>query len=336
MAALAKKKRAQPAAAISAADAKRAQNSSYIPLKIRFKAWWEGVDAATLMRRMNKAQQKKVSADIKIDKPIDDTEANKTEFEVLTSIRERVWGKDLIVPGGPDYVSEFLADAKLSPGKVILDLSAGLGGSGRALAVALDVLVEGYEMDEAVAKVGAARASHLALEAQAPVSHYFPHNIVLRVGRYDCVYAHEAFFRILDKQNMLAEVWKSLTEEGHFIFTDLVYGPEGSVDTAEVKACIDSERDAFDPWTEEDYRNHLAEAGFQIQSFEDKTAWYQGVIRDAWTNFSETLDETTINRRFVDVMMFEAKIWQCRMQALKAGHLRFIRVHAIRPKPNIR
>ncbi len=330
MAATARKQRKQPAAAISAADAKRAQNSGYIPLKIRFKAWWEGVDAEKLMLRQGKARRRKSSAEIKIDQPVDDIDANKTDFELLMSIRERVWGKDQIVPGGPDYVSTFLDGAKLKPGTLLLDLAAGLGGCGRAIAVELDAVVEGLETDEAVAKIGAARAAHLALDKQAPISHYLAHNPFLRVDRYDCVYAHEAFFRILDKGNLFTEVRKSLKEEGDFIFSDLIYGNAGDESASAIKAWAASETEVPDPWTADRYRSELAEIGFEIVAFEDETALYQGMIREGWEAFAGTLDDRTINRRFVDIMMHEAKIWQCRTAAIKAGHLRFLRVHARR------
>jgi len=109
MAATAQSKREQPAAAISAADAKRAKKSDYIPLKIRFQAWWDGVDATKLMDRRLKAQnlrapsvQDAVGPKINIDESINFTDASRTDFELLISIRERVWGKGLMVPGGYD------------------------------------------------------------------------------------------------------------------------------------------------------------------------------------------------------------------------------------------
>jgi cyclopropane fatty-acyl-phospholipid synthase-like methyltransferase len=332
MTATATKVRKQPAAAISAADAKRAKVSNYIPLKIRFQAWWEGVDAATLMKRQRKAQRQKSSADIKIDQPVGTPEADKTEFELLMSIRERVWGKDFIVPGGLDYATAFLDAAKLKPGSVVLDLSAGLGGSGRAIAVSLDAVVEGFETNEVIAKLGAARATHLALEKQAPISHYLAHNPFLRVDRYDCVYGHEVFYRVLDKQNLFTEIRKSMKEDSHLIFTDLIYAAIGSENTEEIKAWCQAESETPDPWMAENYKAKLTELGFEIVAFDDRSARYQEIIRDGWSKFADTIDEAKIDRRFVDVMMHQAKIWQCRKQALKAGHLQFVRIHARRAK----
>jgi len=170
MPATAIKKRAQPSAAISAADAKRAQKSNYVPLKIRFKAWWEGVSVDALMQRQKRKARRPVEA-IEIDEPVENALANLTDFELLMSIREGVWGKDLIVPGGPEYVEAFLEPAKLKPGSMILDLSAGLGGSGRSIATAMDALVEGFETNESIAKMGNGRAERLALDKQAPISH---------------------------------------------------------------------------------------------------------------------------------------------------------------------
>ncbi|NKB60491.1 MAG: methyltransferase domain-containing protein [Alphaproteobacteria bacterium] len=336
MAAAAKKRRAQPAAAVSAADARRAQKSNYIPLKLRFQAWWEGIDAETLLKRQRKAEKGPSSAEIKIDEPIAAAESNKTEFELLMSIQERVWGKGQIVPGGEEYAKECLAGVDLRPGSVALDLSAGLGGSNRAISVALDAMVEGLEMHEGIAKMGAARAADLALEKQAPVSHFLAHNFVLRVDRYQCVYGHEVFHKFLDKQNMLSEIWKSLKDDGHLVFTDLIYGTAESEETQEIKTWSKSEPVASNPWTAEDYKNCLAELGFEIIAFEDETSQYRDRVRDGWAEFAETLDDQSIDRRFVDVMMHEAEIWQHRMKAMKAGHLRFLRVHARRPKPDIR
>lgn len=343
MAATGQSKRAQPAAAISAADAKRAKKSSYIPLKIRFQAWWEGVDATKLMKRRLKLQNPQSSSEQDVDEPeididdlVDFADANSTDLELLISIKQRVWGKGLIVPGGQDYMRTFVADANLKPGCLLLDLSAGLGGSNRTLSVEYDALVEGLEMNEEIAKMGAIMAKNLALDKQAPVDHFLRHNPVLRVNRYECVYGHEAFFRVLDKQMLIDEVWKALKDDTSFIFTDLVFSEPDSAEAGPVKNWIKSEDEAPNPWTIKEYKEGLAEKGFEIVLFEDETSKYEAIVKERWENFAETLDDTNIDRRFVDIMMHEAKGWQNRMAAMKAGHLKFLHVHARRPKPNVR
>lgn len=336
MAVAAKSTDLDPATDVPVVKGKTARKSNYIPLRIRFKAWWEGVSVETLMRRQRKAAARKAKATIDIDEDIDQAKAILTDFELLMSIREDVWGKDQIVPGGPEYAVEFLKTAKLKPGAVLLDLAAGLGGSSRSIAVALDALVEGMETDEAVAKMGAGRAAKAALDKQAPISHYVAHNPYLKVDRYDCVYAHEAFHRILDKRYLFSEVWKSLKDDGHLIFSDLIYPDAEAENAQDVKAWINSETETPDPWRVEEYRECLESLGFRIEALEDDTSRYQTVIKDAWAAFADSLDEKTVDRHFVNVMMGEARMWQCRMKAIKAGHLRFVRVHAVRPKASIR
>jgi SAM-dependent methyltransferase len=184
--------------------------------------------------------------------------------------------------------------------------------------------------------MGAARAAQLALDKQAPISHFLPHNPFLRVDRYDCVYGHEAFYRILDKLNLFNEIWKSMKEGGHLIFTDLVYAGRDVKITDEIRNWVNAEPEAPDPWTPEEYREKFEKLGFEFVSFEDDTPRYQQLIKDGWANFTDTLDEQGIDRRFVDIMMHEANIWQCRMQAIKSGNLRFLRIHAQRPKATLR
>ena len=336
MAIAAKTAELDPATAVPAAKGKSARKSNYIPLRIRFKAWWEGVSIETLMRRQRKAAARKAKVTIDIDKNLAETEATLTDFELLMSIREEVWGKDQVVPGDPEYAVDFLKAAKLKPGVVVLDLAAGLGGFNRSVAVALDALVEGMETDESIAKMGAGRAARVALDKQAPIAHYVAHNPYLKVDRYDCVYAHEAFHKILDKKYLLTEIWKSLKEEGHLIFSDLIYPDPEAENAKDVRAWISSEPETPDPWRKDEYEEALGELGFKIHAFKDDTERYQAVIKEAWANFADTLDEKKIDRRFVDVMMYEAKRWQCRMQAIKDGHLRFVQVHAVRPKASIR
>ncbi len=334
MAATAKKIRSRQTGTNVPGKAERVPNGSYIPLKIRFQAWWEGVDAKALMRRKSKAKIRNSTMDIQVDQPVDDLESNKTDFELLMAIREQVWGKDLIVPGGHDYVRDFVAAANLKPGAVILDLAAGLGGGNRSIATALDAVVEGLEANEAVAKLGASRAAHLALEKQAPISFFLAHNPFLRVNRYDCAYGHEAFFRILDKKNLFSEIRKSLKEDGHFIFSDLVLASPEAASAKEISKWFESEKETLDPWSEMEYRSELANLGFEVVSFDDETTRYQAFIRKGWDEFSGTLDEKPISRRFVDIMMYEAKAWQYRMQALKSGNLKFIRAHIRRGHTN--
>lgn len=336
MAAVAKKEKHGPAAAVPTAKGRGARSGDYVPLRIRFKAWWDGVSVETLLRRQRKAEARKSRSAIEIDKDLAESEATLTDFELQMSIREQVWGKDQIVPGNPEYAVEFLKPAKLKPGVVVLDLSAGLGGPGRSVAVALDALVEGMDTNEAVATMGAGRAVRVALDKQAPISHYVAHNPFLKVDRYDCVYAHESFHKILDKSYLFSEVWKSLKEDGHFIFTDLIYPDTDAGSKDDIKAWIGSEPETPDPWRKEEYEEALAKLGFEIRAFSDDTDRYQTVIKEAWAAFADSLDEKKVTRRFVDVMMYEAKMWQCRMQAIKNGNLRFVQVHAMRPKARLK
>ncbi len=323
-----KKPASEPASEPASTPADASVDDGYIPLKIRFMAWWEGVDAATLMRREHKLKGKGANA-IKVDREAGDT-SDKTDFAVALSIREAVWGENFAIPGGAEYVCDLLKPAGLKPGVTILDIAAGLGGAGRAIATTLEVYVEGLEANEELAEAGASRAAASKMKAQASVSVYKPYNPSFGVGRYDCVYAQEFLYRVLDKHNLIAEVQKTLRENGFFIFTDLVYADEESENTAEVKEWREAETELPDPWTKAKYESALTDLGFKIRVFEDRTDEYSAIVRKGWSNFANTLDNREVDRRYVDVMMNEAKIWLLRVKAMESGHLRSIRVIAHR------
>ena len=207
-------------------------------------------------------------------------------------------------------MKKFVAGANLTPGCLLLDLSAGLGGCNRALSVEFDALVEGLEMNAEIAKMGAIMAKTVALQKQAPVDHFLRHNPALRVNRCECVYGHEAFYRVLDKKMLIAEIWKSLKDDTFFIFTDLVFSEPSSENTEQVQNWAKSEEEMCNPWTMEEYKEELAGQGFEIVAFEDETSRYQDMVKEGWENFAESLDDMKIDRRFVDVMMHEAEGWQ--------------------------
>jgi SAM-dependent methyltransferase len=199
-----------------------------LPLKARMRALWDGVAVSELPPEM-------------LERTVKD-KANKGEGEGKATglfarlrgreggawadprltISGRLWGEAMTGPGGRDFalakIASFGTDKKMS----LLEIGAGLGGSTRIIAKETGAWVTRLEPDAAFAKAGMELSSRSKLKKRAPIEPCDLAEIDLEPVHYPVIFSLETFYKVADKAEFYAKVYRSLKPEGQLLFTDIM------------------------------------------------------------------------------------------------------------------
>ncbi len=301
----------------------------YVPFKVRFLAWWDGVETEDILAReseTNTEEKPKTAQTLVID---DESETSEKEeaLAVRLDVLRRLWGEGFVVPGGEAFVTNMIEPCELAPSMKVLDLSAGWGGSTRVIAKAKDVTVKGMEPSAELAEAGMAISAEHGLDEKAPVKSYDIDDWKLPGSGFQCAIAREVLFTVSDKTAFLKLIRSGLAIGGHFVFTDYVLTDDDPPDDL-VTSWREGEPIHPYPWTLEYYRSSMGDLGFEVSLFEDITPQFCRLATSAWDKFMKELDKPTLTRAFANAMLLEAELWQKRLAALKSGRVSVLRVNA--------
>lgn len=304
------------------------QADGYIPFKVRFLAWWEGLEPADILTRMD--QDDEAAAKPSPKALVIDGSAGKGTAEGAarrTDVLQRIWGEGCHIPGGADFTLSLAQACQLEPDMKVLDLNAGMGAAARDIASKLGVTVAGKELDSELAKVGMALSEQADLAEAATIEPYDPEELKLPRGAYDCILAREVLFLINDKLDFLRMLRDALKVRGQLTFTDYVVTDDAN-SGRELAQWREAEPRKVQPWTTDRYLMVMGELSLEVQTFEDITPQFIRLALSAWDSFKQELGKAGVNRAFANAMLVEAELWQRRIQLMKSGDLRVLQVHA--------
>jgi SAM-dependent methyltransferase len=242
-------------------------------------------------------------------------------------VSERMWGGCFTMPG-EDAITDALADPLvLTSGKNILDLSAGLGGRAQKLAEKYGVTVAGLEADADVARRGMEISAGASRSRYVTVNPYDPLNFAVE-GKYDCIIAREVFYRVPDKEKLIAAIIARCKEQAQVSFTDYVINAEDKA-----KPAIEAWR-AFEPGADPvglvDIAEIWAKNGISLRIHEDLTDLYRREIKLGLVRFTQFMATTPKpDAATKKEIGYRIALWANRMAALDAG-MRFYRFYGQR------
>jgi SAM-dependent methyltransferase len=166
--------------------------------------------------------------------------------------------------------------ASLSPGRRVLDVGCGLGGSARYLAAEWNCHVTGIDLTAGYIEAAKALAE---LTGLADVTSYLQGSALdlpFAAGSFDIVWTEHVQMNIADKRSFYAEIFRVLAPGGRLLFHDIFQGDGGSVHYPV-------------PWAEDESISFLAtpdevrvilkSLGFTILDWQDKSsqslAWFR-------------------------------------------------------------
>ena len=291
----------------------------------RLRAWWNGVDpksAAADPETPDEAPQKPAAAKADLN------EAKEIWTPLDIEVAQMVFGPGFVEPGGAEFVLELVKPFALSPAMTILNLTAGLGGSSRAIVEELGAWIDGMEPSEALATEAMEQSKMAGLSKKAPVVHYDPENLHLPAKKYDCVFARELLYTVENKEQFFKAVVRSLKDVGQFQFTDFMLSDTG----LESDAIAEWQR--YEPlrtylWSVEQYREFCEELGFDIRISKDIGDDYTSHVSARWDEFTSPERVSGMSREMVVTLVDQAEIWTRRVAALKSGDIQLTRFHGL-------
>jgi SAM-dependent methyltransferase len=340
---------------ISPQDLERWRNPDW---RIRLAAWWEGYDLSCLPRVSHRADLRNL-AERRHDRPVDavgtatlpaaspapaaggNPELDRLALMQLDRHGEPVWsparsegaqilwGQDMTGPEEAAWMVDSVRSFGLNPAKSVLDLSAGLGGTARALVESCDTWVTGLEPSPLLAKLAMDRSKALGLSKKAPIAHYDPEHFN-QAGSFDLVMADRIVHRLRDKELFLDRVGDCVKPKGGIALFDYVIdGTPGSWDAW--NGWREEEPMEVYPWTATRMADELTQRNLDLRISEDLTQLHRRHIIDRVRMLADTLANAVPPPALVlAALKRELALWWARLRVLGSG-LRFVRYVAMKP-----
>ncbi|MBY6260458.1 class I SAM-dependent methyltransferase [Azospirillum sp. 412522] len=346
---------------ISPQDLERWRNPDW---RIRLAAWWEGYDLSRLPRAPNRSALRNLDGRRRpgaVDAvgtaslppapaggAVPDLAAatGNPELDRLALMQldrhgepvwsparsegaQLLWGQDMTGPEEAAWMVDSVRSFGLNPAKSVLDLSAGLGGTARALVESCDTWVTGLEPSPLLAKLAMDRSKALGLSKKAPVAHYDPEHFN-QAGSFDLVMADRVLHRVRDKDLFLDRVGDCVKPKGGVALFDYVIdGTPGSWDSW--NAWREEEPMDVFPWTATRMADELTQRNLDLRISEDLTQLHRRHIIDRVRKLADTLTNAAPPPAPVlAALKRELALWWARLRVLGSG-LRFVRYVAMKP-----
>lgn len=341
---------------ISPQDLERWRNPDW---RTRLAAWWEGYDLSRLPRVPHRADLRNpaerhhpgpvdavgtVSFPAATAPPVPAAGGN-PELDRLALMQldrhgepvwsparsegaQLLWGQDMTGPEEAAWMVDSVRSFGLNPAKSVLDLSAGLGGTARALVESCDTWVTGLEPSPLLAKLAMDRSKALGLSKKAPIAHYDPEHFN-QAGSFDLVMADRIVHRLRDKEHFLDRVGDCVKPKGGIALFDYVIdGTPGSWDTW--NGWREEEPMEVYPWTATRMADELTQRNLDLRISEDLTQLHRRHIIDRVRRLADTLAAAVPPAPVLAALKRELALWWARLRVLGSG-LRFVRYVAMKP-----
>jgi phosphoethanolamine N-methyltransferase len=209
--------------------------------------------------------------------PVDQDFLDSSQYEQASILQyESIYGEDFVSPGGREVAVEMIGKLGLAPGKCVLDVGCGLGGSAFVMAADFDLRVEGIDLSK----------NMLALAQRKLQAKDLAGKVELRWGDcldlqcsdfYDAVYSRDVFLHIADKSRLFRVLYAALKPGGRLLFTDYCCGAK--------------------PWSDE-FTAYVAARSYTLHTVDE----YAGLIANAGF---EQVDASDVTARFIELQQAE-------------------------------
>lgn len=308
------------------------RRGSYPDFKKRLRAWWVGVEVKDLdsfdKRRDKAAAPAKAKKNDVPPKPKSPplqpapSATSTSKAEVL----QMLWGKGHTLPGGDDFALTLVKGLTFHNSLPYLDISAGLGGGTSAIARHHKITVEGIEVDPELAASAMELLTAHGLTKVSPIRCADPQSEKLGEGKYAAVFARETLFTIPDRKTLLRNVVASLSPAGSIVLTDFMPADRATGTNPELEAWRQAEPARALPFTLEEYSELLEQSQFAIDTSDDLSAKYIGLIQAGWQRLHTCLQTAKLSPETANMLMAEGSIWLARCKALESGDLRLVSI----------
>jgi ubiquinone/menaquinone biosynthesis C-methylase UbiE len=240
--------------------------------------------------------------------------------------RQWIYGSGCVIPGDAFYLEELMKPLGLEPKMTVLDLNAGMGGAGAAVAQGLKADVTGLECNPDLVQAGASFLRTQKAGRRVKLRSYDPENFVLPAGSYDCVMAREVISTLVDKEAFFQAVSLGLKIFGQIVITDFVRG-DAADDSATADWAAMQERKPLLS-TRENYIACLERLGCEVRIAKDATADYRDLLLRSWRRFLDHPQLRRLKGQRAGPLMNEVERCVRTLTAFDSGALRYVHICA--------
>ncbi|HIF10781.1 MAG TPA: methyltransferase domain-containing protein [Sneathiellales bacterium] len=184
-----------------------------------------------------------------------------------------------------------------------------------------------------VAQIAMDQTTEAGLDKKVRFAPFVPEHMGLKAGKYNCIYSREAMCHLEDKEVLIDQAERALIPGGHLLLFDYIL-PDTGEQSPELETWAETEDTPTHLITSKEFTTMLQDRHFAILTQEDVTGDYYRLILDGWTECVRTIKKMKIlgelNDRFILNFLDEAGRWGHLASVLKSGHLRYLRVHAMK------
>ena len=164
---------------------------------------------------------------------------------------------------------------------------------------------------------------------KVPVIDYDPESVELRPNGFDCIFAKELFFTVVNKRHLFDTIGKALKKNGHLLFTDYVLARTDHMEEATQNwAAHEPKRPEM--WSIKQTRDFLEKRGLEIRIEDDMTDEMCALILQGWGEALGNFRPGHFEPELAEALLAEAELWARRLAVLQSGDVRTYRVHAIK------
>lgn len=328
-----------------------------VPLKLRFKAWWEGYDLNDVKERIrmlregeaagsaapsakNSFTTRRQTASDQIPLTQEDQQNTLSWDKLRMEMSQLIWGDGYCGPGGRDHIETMSKLLTMNSEMSALVVGAGLGGPSRVLAEEFGVWITGYEISPELAERGMQMSIDAGLSAKAVIQHLDPEKKNPFDRRYDRAFSKEALYSFPDKQKILQDVFNTLKNDALFLITDYTLSDKSALENHDVQKWLKQEASPPYPVPTKQMQSELEKAGFALRVNEDISDHYIKLIESSWSK-AQIISQQLATKgpegtEAVKTLMVEAEHWALRAKLLKEGLIHVWRFLAYKPKKQIR
>ena len=247
------------------------------------------------------------------------------------NVVEKVWGEGYVTPGGAEQVRKLLPLLEVDKTKSVLVLGPALGGVHETIVEMTGAWITGLEGDHELAELGhASILRNPELKRQAPVKLADLEHLDLKPKSFDYALSFEGTLNVADKQALFAAVAESLRVHGELMFSTLAL-PDTGAPGPVVQAWIEAEPATAKPhpWPAQALAALLDSLNMEVRPIEDQTADYRRWVMQGFMKFLSTLSKNEL-KDISQELVTEVEYWTARINAIDAGELKAVRLHAIK------
>ncbi len=303
--------------------------SGKVPLMLRLKTWWQGVELKELEGPPPAAPEPEPA---KPDTLSQDTiERLKQPWQPeRIAMAQAIWGEGFLTPGGPEYVEYMVKPLGLTNESVVLDIGAALGGPARLMAKDFNAWITGLESDAGLAEQAMAMSTKAGLAKKAPIEHFDRTQVPIDEAKYHCIFSKEALFRIENKEELVPRMKKGLKPRGQLLFSDFVVSEPGASNDA-LTAWAEVHHPTPEFWAKQDYVSRLKALKLDVRVDEDITDRLRSEILHGCARFVDSASAAKAKLTRLDkvALASELEYWARCVAAIDSGVLRVCRIHCI-------